>query len=386
MKLTKKSLDRVQIKDTQIDVIMPEKVLNQIKYLCSKIHAVEWSGILFYTIDGTIKDPKNLKLTLQTILPMHKGTGTYTEYAFDDRVVDFMMENPEAMTWKMAHIHSHNNMAVFFSGTDMSELEDNAPNHNFYLSLIVNNRMDFCAKVCFIATTTENREVSFFAKDENGENYVYKRDNVNSNVEELVIYDCNIHTPQLESLEESFIGQVDGIIKAAEKPKTYFKSTTVTKSSGIPKKPYRFIGTDNKSRIVTPAKSWEAKSFHEREAEEEIIENFTKYVFNYGNEVNEDDDLQDILDQYETYAMQPDHVVSSILEKFPSLYAKFYEKNPECETDAFFIDVVNSVIEEIKAERNLLSFNETYAKDVLTGTVEALQRMLNNFIKTSENG
>ena len=41
--------------------------------------------------------------------------------------------------WKVGHIHSHNVMRVFFSGTDMDELHDNAPSHNFYVSLIVNN-------------------------------------------------------------------------------------------------------------------------------------------------------------------------------------------------------------------------------------------------------
>lgn len=44
---------------------------------------------------------------------------------------------------RIGHIHSHNTMGVFFSGTDWGELEDNAPNHNYYLSLIVNNFMDF---------------------------------------------------------------------------------------------------------------------------------------------------------------------------------------------------------------------------------------------------
>ena len=59
---------------------------------------------------------------------------------------------------------------VFFSGTDWSELEDNASNHNYYLSLIVNNFMDFCAKVCFIAEA-KNETFNFEAKDEQGKRY-----------------------------------------------------------------------------------------------------------------------------------------------------------------------------------------------------------------------
>lgn len=57
-------------------------------------------------------------------------------------------------------IHSHHNMTCFFSGTDMSELHDNAPNHNYYLSLIVNYKEDtgnnWCAKVAYV--TEEKKE------------------------------------------------------------------------------------------------------------------------------------------------------------------------------------------------------------------------------------
>jgi len=74
-------------------MVMPQKVLNQIKWLCKEIPKVEWSGILFYTIEGSIKDPKNLVVHLQDILPMKKGTATYTEYELDDSVVEYMMDN-----------------------------------------------------------------------------------------------------------------------------------------------------------------------------------------------------------------------------------------------------------------------------------------------------
>lgn len=51
-------------------------------------------------------------------------------------------------------------MSCFFSGTDMSELHDNAPNHNYYLSLIVNYKEDtansWCAKVAYV--TEEKKE------------------------------------------------------------------------------------------------------------------------------------------------------------------------------------------------------------------------------------
>jgi len=45
-------------------------------------------------------------------------------------------------------------MQCYFSGTDMGELHDNAPNHDLYLSLIVNYDVEvsekWCAKICYI--------------------------------------------------------------------------------------------------------------------------------------------------------------------------------------------------------------------------------------------
>ena len=118
------------------------------------------SSILFIKSEDVKK-----ALELVDILLMDKGSQSYTAYTFDASVIEHMENNPELEECKMGHIHSHNTMSVFFSGTDMSELEDNSPNHNYYLSLIVNNFMDFCAKVCFIAQA-ENETFSFIAKDE----------------------------------------------------------------------------------------------------------------------------------------------------------------------------------------------------------------------------
>lgn len=49
-------------------------------------------------------------------------------------------------------------MTTFFSSTDQSELQDNTPFHNYYLSLIVNYAGEYTARVAYIAnrTTTVN--------------------------------------------------------------------------------------------------------------------------------------------------------------------------------------------------------------------------------------
>ena len=115
---------------------------------------------------------------------------------------------------------------VFFSGTDWSELEDNAPNHNYYLSLIVNNFMDFCAKVCFVAKA-QNETFKFEARDENGEKYIAQSGEYSVDPK-LIVYDCEIESPKkVIEVQEEFVGKVKTIIeKAAAVTTTTVNSST----------------------------------------------------------------------------------------------------------------------------------------------------------------
>jgi len=192
--------------------------MSKIKYLCNKISQVEWSGVLFYSLKGNIKNPSKMVCVIEDILPMDMGSAAYTEYSFDDRVVTFLQEEEERFDWHIGHIHSHNNMKTFFSGTDMSELNDNSENHNFYLSLIVNNAMDLTAKV---AQRIKLKDISFLANDRDGNTYSKKLAN---DKEVLMIYDCNIKIPKSELLENSFIRSVDKIIKDNEEANKKMKS------------------------------------------------------------------------------------------------------------------------------------------------------------------
>lgn len=194
---------------------MSEEILNKIKYLCKLINKDEWSGVLFYSIEGSIKDPLTFKIKLEDILPLDKGTSAYTEYELDDRFVEYLMEDEKRMNWYVGHIHSHNTMQVFFSGTDMAELNDNSPSHNFYLSLIVNNYMDFMAKVAFVASLEEEvKEIPYYALDENGEKYVIERPNLTLRKDKMHIYNCEIISPFEQLLvDEGFGNRVKEIMK-----------------------------------------------------------------------------------------------------------------------------------------------------------------------------
>lgn len=150
--------------DQEISLIMPAELLGKIWYLCHEINNVEWSGLLFYQPIGDIKDLSTFKIIAKDVYLMDIGTFSYTEYSFNESIMNFYDKFPEAMNYKIAHIHSHNNMNSFFSSTDNDELKDNAKNYNYYLSLIVNNKMDMVAKLAMAGKSTQILTL----KDNNG--------------------------------------------------------------------------------------------------------------------------------------------------------------------------------------------------------------------------
>ena len=117
----------------------------------------------------------------------------------------------------MGHIHSHNSMDVFFSATDMEELEDNSPNHAFYLSLIVNNAGDRMAKVSLFSKGFEV-EANHSFKDEN--NVPFSLPNSKQVFPDtLFIYNCKIvEELYKKDLTDEFINRANFIIAKFKTP------------------------------------------------------------------------------------------------------------------------------------------------------------------------
>lgn len=116
--------------------------------MCNKISSVEWSGVLFYKSSGRIHYD-DFKIELVDIFPMHKGTGTSTGFNFHDpKFIKWQAENIEFVKkHRFGLVHSHNNIDAFFSGTDNEELIDNADAFPYYLSVVVNNKGKYVAKI-----------------------------------------------------------------------------------------------------------------------------------------------------------------------------------------------------------------------------------------------
>ncbi len=220
------SLEVTAMKD-EVNVKMPQNFYDKVEYLCKKINTVEWSGILLYSFEGTLEQPKNLVITLQDIILMDKGSGTYTEYQYNqngrDPYIDYRERYPERKEWRIGHIHSHNNMGVFFSGTDNDELKENSSAHVFYLSLIVNNNMEACAKIAYQAYLPEEKlKRNLVAKNEKDQLFTVKTLSINLNKRILCVHNCKIDFPpkrQVE-LDSFFLENVEEVLNSSKKSST----------------------------------------------------------------------------------------------------------------------------------------------------------------------
>jgi len=132
-------------------LIISKELQSQILYAHSVVGNVEWSGFVFFKEEkGTIKDLDNFTLKAVYAHILDVGTSGYTEFTIDGRIVEAFTEFPDAKKCKTGMLHSHHNMDAFFSGTDMSELHDNAQFYPYYLSLIVNHYGKYCAKIAIV--------------------------------------------------------------------------------------------------------------------------------------------------------------------------------------------------------------------------------------------
>lgn len=145
-------------------MVIPQEVEKKIRLLCREIHNVEWSGVLFYKTTGAFED-KSLTITCVDIFQMDEGTSGYTEYDMSPDVCSYICAHPELMEAGIYQglIHSHNNMATFFSGTDTNTLLAEGSDMNHFVSLIVNNAGKYTAGITRRAKVkqTVNEEFSY---------------------------------------------------------------------------------------------------------------------------------------------------------------------------------------------------------------------------------
>lgn len=207
-------MDRREITGGQGIVIIPQDIVDKIQYLCKRFASQEWSGILFYNVEDTNIDPKDFKCIVKDIFLMDVGSATHTEFDYDGEFIKAIEHNPDLEKCRKGLIHSHSCMNVFFSGTDDKELYDNADNHSYYLSLIVNNNLDACAKICYITKEKITRCFKFF-----------KGKNIEEERECAISVDMYVQIEKIKiEIEKFFLDRVDEVIKKKEESKYIYNN------------------------------------------------------------------------------------------------------------------------------------------------------------------
>ena len=126
------------LKQTKYKMFIPKEVENKIRLLLDNIRNIEWSGVLFYDVEGSFEDG-SLKVICKDILPMDIGNATYTEWNMNADVVSYIVDHPELVGSYQGLCHSHHAMSTFFSSTDTNTLKEEGSDVNHFVSLIVNN-------------------------------------------------------------------------------------------------------------------------------------------------------------------------------------------------------------------------------------------------------
>ena len=337
--------------------------------LCKSIPEVEWSGILFYIVEGTIREPEKMKIIIKDIFLMDKGDKVSTGFDWDEDIVEYRMNNEESDEWIVGHIHSHNTMKPFFSSTDWTELNDNSPLHNMYLSLIVNNYMDMVAKVAFIGDLIQPKKIKqvFIAKDETGKDYKLKLPDIEPKKlnPTMFIYECEvIRTVEQVTVESAFMVRIkevekkaaEKIAKAAAEKANRAKSQPKPSSNKSHSAPHQIVPDYNGSNHRQPQLPYtsieDALANWEAENDDVIImvtpeDRFLAFVLRFGNMVK-DDCPADALDDIETNSIPEELVALSIQQSYPAYYGQFYEKDPKFGTAEHFKEISDIILETLK--------------------------------------
>jgi hypothetical protein len=327
---------------------LPQAILDKIEFLCYKSpKGLEWSGVLLYSVEGSIEQYDTVKLKVEDIFLMDIGSAGGTEFELGEELVEYRMNNMESLSWKDGLIHSHHNMETYFSGTDKSELNDSSEFHNYYLSLIVNNRGDYTAKVAFRGSVAE-----YGCKNEKGEDWALKLANPR---QVLFTFDCLITTPKdLIDVPKSFSSRLSAI--AAESVKR--KALVVQQyNKHLPKKKPFTKKYKQKPFPKFPKNKHHGNSFRDEELDQmdidawnesfginkkpkktpsDVIEDFALYILRLGEPL-ETDKLEDALEDTVILEEDLDQYVMKLVVMYPALFEKYWDVFGEINTDSFLM-------------------------------------------------
>lgn len=153
------------VAQNKAEVLITPGLASQISLLHNQCPAnTEWSGLLVYKITkGSVDSPETLEIRCEACFPMDFGDATFTSFEGSEMWLDFFKQFPQVNPltkepgWFLGKIHSHHNMNAYHSGTDTSDLYENAPKLPLFLSLVVNYSCMPFAEIAISAEATKKQ-------------------------------------------------------------------------------------------------------------------------------------------------------------------------------------------------------------------------------------
>lgn len=117
----------------------------KLKAYLKKYSKREWSGVIFYT-RYRCEEGGNLKIMIRDFYLLNKGTSVATEFTFTKKFFKYIEKN-DLLGVSQGTLHSHNEMAAFFSSVDKEDIITQMQARHEYLSVVINNKLELVAKL-----------------------------------------------------------------------------------------------------------------------------------------------------------------------------------------------------------------------------------------------
>ena len=200
-KSSERALLQMSKKQELFEIRVEKTLENKIRRLCKELPNLEWSGALLYTHKGSIKD-KNLEISAKDLYLMDVGSSTYTDFKKDPNIITYMIDK-DLLECEVGLIHSHDQMSCFFSGTDLSTLQDEGTDMHHFVSLIVNNAGEYCAAVTCQIENAFDGKIKQSALTFNDEKQLLHEEPYKKSFNALLYWDMNVTVETVDDIIEN---------------------------------------------------------------------------------------------------------------------------------------------------------------------------------------
>lgn len=334
-----------------------------------------------------------MEITIQDVYPMDKGTTGATGYDLGEEFIEYRMDHPETLGWKIGMIHSHHDMKSYFSGVDMDELDDNTEFHNYYLSLVVNNRKEMVAKVAFRGDIN-----GYGCKKEDGEPWTLKLSNAR---QVMFTFDCEINAPvTLTTVPQEFLDRTNEIIKQDAQNKAKFVNALPKpyqtnpnyqgnlnlkgKDEHIPtfhQNPFNGHYPEDDEMDNMEAEMWN-QSFSNQVTDKSLMsmsqryEDFTRYILRLAEDNPPvGDSLENVLEEIEVSILNAHQLTAhatKITVMYPAMFEKYWDIFGEINTE-IFLETTAEVLDLLEQYEGIFGIADPLIKSLESMTRKMLQ-------------